>query len=59
VAQNCLTLVSDLQSGPEHERLSALPQQSRLLYRGCMLEGVSDVYRCLYTPPWARRRLQE
>jgi len=33
-----------------------------LLYRGNMLEeSLADIYiyRNLYTPPWARRRLQE
>lgn len=44
----------------EQERLSSLPKQNRLLYRGYLLkEGLADIYRNLYTPPWAKRRLGE
>jgi transposase len=44
----------------EHERLSALPKQNKPLYRGYLLkEALADVYRNLYTPPWAKRRLTE
>jgi transposase len=44
----------------EQERLSALPKQNRLLYRAYLLkEALADIYRNLYTPPWARRRLKE
>jgi transposase len=44
----------------EHERLSALPRQNRILYRAYLLkEALCDIYRSLYQPPWARRRLRE
>lgn len=44
----------------EHERLSALPKRNHVLYRAYLLkEALADIYRNLYTPPWARRRLNE
>lgn len=44
----------------EQQRLSALPKQNKLLYRGYLLkEALADIYRNLYTPPWAKRRLSE
>ena len=44
----------------QHERLAALPKQNRLLYRAYLLkESLADIYRRLYTLPWARRRLDE
>lgn len=44
----------------EAERLSALPKQNKLLYRGYLLkEALADIYRSLYTVPWAKRRLRE
>ena len=44
----------------EKERLSALPKRNRLLYRAYLLkEALADIYRHLYTTPWARRRLEE
>lgn len=44
----------------EHERLVDLPKQNRLLYRAYLLkESLAGIYRSLYTPPWARRRLNE
>lgn len=44
----------------EHERLADLPQQNRLLYRAYLLkESLAGIYRSLYTPPWAKRRLHE
>jgi transposase len=44
----------------DQERLSALPAQNKLLYRGYLLkEALADIYRNLYTPAWARRRLNE
>lgn len=44
----------------EQERLSALPKRNRLLYRAYLLkEALADIYRNLYTLPWARRRLHE
>lgn len=44
----------------EHERLSVLPKQNKLLYRGYLLkEALADIYRSLCTPPWAKRRLNE
>jgi transposase len=44
----------------EQERLSTLPRRNRLLYRAYLLkEALADIYRNLYTPPWARRRLKE
>lgn len=44
----------------EHEKLSALPKQNKLLYRGYLLkEALADIYRGLYTPPWAKRRFTE
>lgn len=44
----------------EKERLSVLPKRNRVLYRAYLLkEALADIYRNLYTPPWARRRLKE
>jgi transposase len=44
----------------EGERLSVLPQQNKLLYRAYLLkEALAQIYRSLYTPGWARRRLEE
>lgn len=44
----------------EHERLSALPKHNRVLYRAYLLkEALADIYRNLYTPPWACRRIKE
>ena len=44
----------------EHERLAVLPKQNRLIYRAYLLkESLADIYRNLYTPPWAKRRLTE
>ncbi|HEX5051501.1 MAG TPA: ISL3 family transposase [Planctomycetota bacterium] len=44
----------------EHERLAALPKQNRLLYRAYLLkESLAGIYRSLYTPTWAKRRLVE
>jgi transposase len=44
----------------EQERLSALPRQNRVLYRAYLLkESLADIYRSLYSPPWAKRRLRE
>lgn len=44
----------------EHERLAALPRQNRVLYRAYLLkEALAGIYRSLYTPPWAKRRLNE
>ena len=44
----------------EHEKLSALPKQNRILYRGYLLkEALADIYRRLYSPPWAKRRFNE
>ena len=44
----------------EAERLSTLPKQNKLLYRGYLLkEALADIYRNLYTTPWAKRRLRE
>lgn len=44
----------------EHERLAVLPKQNRLIYRAYLLkEALADIYRSLYTPPWAQRRLKE
>jgi transposase len=44
----------------QHERLSALPAQNKTLYRAYLLkEALADIYRRLYTLPWARRRLTE
>lgn len=44
----------------EQERLSALPKRNRVLYRAYLLkEALADIYRSLYTPAWARRRLKE
>lgn len=44
----------------EHERLADLPKQNRLLYRAYLLkESLAGIYRSLYTPPWAKRRLSE
>jgi transposase len=44
----------------EQEKLSALPKKNKLLYRGYLLkEALAGIYRNLYTPPWARRRLNE
>lgn len=43
-----------------HERLAELPRQNRLLYRAYLLkESLAGIYRSLYTPPWAKRRLNE
>lgn len=44
----------------EQDRLSTLPQRNRILYRAYLLkEALADIYRNLYTPPWARRRINE
>lgn len=44
----------------EHERLADLPRQNRVLYRAYLLkESLADIYRSLYTTPWAKRRLNE
>lgn len=44
----------------EHERLATLPRQNRALYRAYLLkEALAGIYRSLYTPPWAKRRLNE
>lgn len=44
----------------EDERLADLPRRNRLLYRAYLLkESLADIYRSLYTPPWAKRRLGE
>ncbi len=44
----------------QQERLSALPKKNRTLYRAYILkESLADIYRQLYSPPWARRRLKE
>jgi transposase len=44
----------------EHERLAELPRQNRLLYRAYLLkESLAGIYRRLYWPPWAKRRLNE
>lgn len=44
----------------EQERLSILPKRNRILYRAYLLkEALADIYRNLYTLPWARRRLKE
>lgn len=44
----------------DHEKLSALPRLNKSLYRGYLLkEALADIYRMLYTPAWAKRRLRE
>jgi len=44
----------------QQERLSVLPQQNKILYRAYLLkEALADIYRRLYTLPWARRRFIE
>lgn len=44
----------------EHERLSSLPRKNKRLYRAYLLkEALADIYRRLYTRPWATRRLKE
>jgi len=44
----------------QNERLSALPQQNKILYRAYLLkEALADIYRRLYTLHWARRRFIE
>lgn len=44
----------------QHERLSALPKKNRRLYRAYLLkEALADIYRHLYTKPWAKRLLKE
>jgi transposase len=42
------------------QRLADLPRQNATLYRAYLLkESLAGVYRRLYTPPWAKRRLTE
>lgn len=42
------------------ERLSALPERNpRALPSDLLREALAEIYRNLYTPPWARRRLAE
>lgn len=44
----------------EHERLADLPKKNRLIYRAYLLkESLADIYRRLYTTPWAKRLLNE
>lgn len=44
----------------EDERLAALPNENRLLYRAYLLkESLADIYRNLYTPGWARRLMDQ
>ena len=44
----------------DQEKLSALPRLNRTLYRAYLLkEALATIYRKLYTPPWAKRRLRE
>jgi len=44
----------------EQEKLSELPKQNQALYRAYLMkETLADIYRSLYTKPWAKRRLKE